>query len=337
MLYRAGMEAYARGINYLLPHGTWWDAENVTIIPEISWRNPAMADALPAYNQWAGRCETLLRGGRHVADIGIVYPIHDLAARYNFSEYKDSKNGRIVPKGSDYYELIGMMTRLLRRDYTLLHPEVIDEKCMIEGNEFVLNNRVNWERYKVLILPSSRTISLSNLRKIREFHDSGGTIIATTCLPEKSVEPGQDEAIQHIVEEMFSGDGRGIFVPTLSADAMKAALDRLDIRWDISIDNLREVAEASKPGPKDPEGDKIDFAFNYIHKVKDEADIYFLSNSTARAIAADISIATEGIPALWNPHSGTIEAMDYERKDSAVTLSLQLPPIQSRFLVFKAQ
>jgi len=336
MLYRAGMEAYARGINYLLPHGTWWDPERVAIPPEISWRNPDMAAELPTYNRWAARCETLLRGGRHVADIGVLYPIHDLAARYNFSDYQNSRNGRIVPEGSDYYDLLGVLTKQVRQDYTLLHPEVIDEKCTVEGRQFVLNNKVNWERYQVIILPSCQTISLANLKKIRHFYDNGGAVIATTCLPEKSVLPGQDEEVQRIIEEMFAEEGRGVFIPEMNADSMKEALSQFNISWDIAIDQVKEMPKASKPGPKVPDQDDLDFAFNYIHKVKDGVDCYFFSNPTARAVTAQLTISSTKSPALWNPHTGTIEAVKYERKDSSVILNLQLPPIQSRFLIFAA-
>ncbi|MHB8897871.1 MAG: glycosyl hydrolase family 2 protein, partial [Thermoguttaceae bacterium] len=66
MLYRAGMEVYARGITDLLPHGTWWDPAKMRIVPEISWRNPEIGPELPRYNRWAARCQPLLQTGRHV-------------------------------------------------------------------------------------------------------------------------------------------------------------------------------------------------------------------------------------------------------------------------------
>ena len=37
------------------------------IVPEISWRNPEIGPELPRFNQWAARCETLLRGGMAAA------------------------------------------------------------------------------------------------------------------------------------------------------------------------------------------------------------------------------------------------------------------------------
>jgi len=75
LLYRTAMELYARGINLIIPHGVWYAHPNVPTPPEISWRNPIVAASLPAYNTWAARCQLILQGGRHVADIAVLYPI----------------------------------------------------------------------------------------------------------------------------------------------------------------------------------------------------------------------------------------------------------------------
>ena len=150
MLYRAGMEVYARGINYLLPHGTWWNPAEMRIVPEISWRNPAIGPELPRYNQWAARCESLLRAGRHTADIGVLYPIDDLAARSHVGLLPFTHGKDPVP-GTDYYNLSRLLTGELRRDFTFLHPEIVDTRCRVEGGELVLANTNNWERHRVLI------------------------------------------------------------------------------------------------------------------------------------------------------------------------------------------
>ncbi|MDR1335850.1 MAG: hypothetical protein LBK22_03355, partial [Tannerella sp.] len=131
MLYRAAMDVYARGINRLIPHGTWYDTAHVKIIPEISWRNPRMAAQLGDYNSWVSRCEMILQHSRHVARVGILYPIADMQSHYRFGEYKIT-SGREAIRGNRYYELIGMMTRKLRVDYTLIHPETLDERCTVE-------------------------------------------------------------------------------------------------------------------------------------------------------------------------------------------------------------
>ena len=228
MLYRAGMEVYARGINFLLPHGTWWDPAKMRIVPEISWRNPEIGPELPRYNRWAARCETLLRAGRHVADIGVLYPIDDLAARYHVGLLPFTHGKDPIP-GSDYYELSRLLTGEIRRDFTFLHPEIVDGRCRVEGREFVLDNPNNWERYRVLILPACRTIRVGNLKKARDFLAAGGRVIATTCLPEQSAEFGRDEEVRRMAQEMFGPGGKGVFVPDAERDDAPAGARRCSV------------------------------------------------------------------------------------------------------------
>ena len=247
MLYRAGMECYARGVNFLLPHGTWWDPAKMAIVPEISWRNPEIGPELPAFNRWAARCETLLRGGRHVADIGVVYPIADLSARYCVSEQKPNWGYKPLP-GTDYFEIMRLLTGELRRDFTLLHPEVFDQRCRVDGTELPLDNREDWERFKVLLLPACRTIHLSNLQRVKQFYEAGGKVVATTCLPEQSAEFGRDDDVRRLTQEMFGPPGRGVFVARSHERSLKQALDGLGLAWDVRVENAPEVPRVSRDG-----------------------------------------------------------------------------------------
>jgi hypothetical protein len=75
MLYRSGLELFARGANFFLPHGMWYTPEKMRIKPLISHFSPEVGPKLATYNEWVARCSLLLQGGRHVADIGVLYPV----------------------------------------------------------------------------------------------------------------------------------------------------------------------------------------------------------------------------------------------------------------------
>lgn len=63
MLYRSGMELFARGANVLLPHGMWYDPDKVRIPPLISDFSGDVGPALASYNDWVARASLLLQGG----------------------------------------------------------------------------------------------------------------------------------------------------------------------------------------------------------------------------------------------------------------------------------
>lgn len=339
MLYRAGMEMYARGINYLLPHGTWWDAEKMRIPPEISWRNPAIGPELATYNRWTARCEPLLRAGRHVADIAVLYPIDDLEARTSVGP-QSGKHGKVPIPGTDYYEISRLLTGEVKRDFTFLHPETVNERCVVEGNEFVLNNTNHWERYKVVILPACRTIRLSNLTKISDFLRSGGRVIATTCLPEQSVEFGREADVQKLVKEMFGPGGKGIFIPKPDETTLRKALDDLAITWDVRMDHATDIPRVGKKGENYVEGEEHclgnrDFA--YIHRTVPGAEVYFFCNSSGLEVKADVTVRGKMKLELWDPHAGTIrplaETIAEDHGQPVTRFKLTLSALRSTFVV----
>lgn len=205
MLYRSAMELYVRGANLMIPHGMWYDPAAMHIPPEISHRNPRLGAALPAYNQFVGRCSLLLQAGRHVADIGMLYPVVALQAAYRFDVpgLQQPNWGKDAPPEADYLAISRRLTGQVRRDFTFLHPEILDVRCRVEGGTMWLDNANNWEAYRVIILPGGKVISWSNLKKIKAFHDQGGHVIATTQLPFKSSEFGHDEDVRQTIAAMF--------------------------------------------------------------------------------------------------------------------------------------
>jgi hypothetical protein len=209
MLYRSAMEIFARGGNLLLPHGTWTNEKTMHIPPDIAWKNPRFGKDLPEYSDFVSRCSLLLQGGRHVADIGMVYPIASLTGFYKFFNRPERTHyGSYYPKETDYLVLSNLLTGAIWYDFTMLHPEIIDEKCRTIRNEngqtyFRLENKINWEEYPIVLIPGGKVISWSNLQKIKAFHHSGGKIIATSMLPSQSVESEHDTDVQQTIQEMF--------------------------------------------------------------------------------------------------------------------------------------
>lgn len=205
MLYRSAMELYARGANLLIPHGMWYDPGAMHIPPEFSHRNPRFGSELPAYNRFVGRCSLMLQGGRHVADIAVLYPVVALQAAYRFDVpgLRQPNWGKDAPPEADYLAISGRLTGRVRRDFTFLHPEILDGRCEVDDGLLRMKNAVNWEEYRAIIIPGGKVISWSNLKKIREFYDRGGRVIATTQLPAKSSEFGRDDDVRRTVTEMF--------------------------------------------------------------------------------------------------------------------------------------
>lgn len=222
-MLRAAMEIYARGGNVMLPHGIWTDPATIYIPPEISWRNPKLEGFLPKYGDFVSRNSLLLQGGRHVADFGVLYPVDNLKAFFHFQHHfieGDYPYGVLLPRETDYLAVGSELTSKIWRDFTFLHPQIVDEKCSVEttptddakfapGPVFRLNNATNREEYRAVVLTGADVVSWENLQKILAFYEAGGAVLATTRLPSIAAEGREfDDEVCAAVEKMFGVDPR---------------------------------------------------------------------------------------------------------------------------------
>ncbi len=354
--YQVTMDQYAMGINSQIPARTV---------------QPARAEL----NDYVGRLSYLLQHGRHVADVAVLYPIASLHAQYHnlggqtfplkegekppsiFEEAYSREGG--FAHGIDYQDVGEALFRGLRVDFTYLHPDVLTENCRIEGNRLILDNRENREEYRVLIVPSGKVMPAAAAAKIKQFYDAGGTVIATGELPTESQEFGKDREVQKAMADVFgvapdeplkadvkraqdklnfyvfwyfvkknAAGGQAIFLPVahpwLIDYALKLVLPQRDVDIQMPMDPIRT-------------GTDYEGALTYIHKVKDDHDIYFFANSSSKAVDSKVVLRGEKMLRIWDPHSGTqreAESSQGEANGQAITtVRLVLPPVTSLFYI----
>ena len=204
-LYKEAMDQFAKGINTMVPHAVWYDPATIVFKPDLSPGAPKYGPELPAYNQYIGRLQRMLQGGRHIADIGVLYPIATLQAGSWFGPGNPYEGCVDIPE-ADFMQVGEALSLGVRRDFTFVHPEVLEEGCAVDGASITLNNKVNHERWRAFIIPGSRCINIATLRRIKQFYDQGGTVIATTRLPDRAAEFGADAEVRQLVAEIFGQD-----------------------------------------------------------------------------------------------------------------------------------
>ena len=294
-IYAIAMDQYTKGINALIPHAVWYDNTKVTYKPELSHRNPLYADGLKAFTTFLARLNVMLQpAGRHVADIAVLYPIQSLLGEHYFYDDKGPAtiDGWVDPanqfykdavKPIDYVDVANWLTNAAGKDFTFIHPEVLDEKCAVSGPSLLLQNTTNHEEYKVIIVPSCDLISLSNLGKVADFYDAGGTVIFTTRLPRKSAEMGKDQAVADLMRSIFpGGENEAGLLKKNSAGGMACFLPSPDGQ------KLREILAGT--------GLVFDAAYpfqpevQYIHKIIDGRDVFYFANVGGSNIETEVDL-----------------------------------------------
>jgi len=323
----------------------------------------------PAIDDFVGRSCYLLRGGRHAADIAILYPINSLQAAYSFSgpvnggrgtsaDFYYALEGGIVPPETDYMDLGEMLFRSMRIDYTWLHPEVLVEKGLVQNHDLILNNKINREDFKVLILPGGDVLSADVAKKVLEFYRSGGAVIATSKLPTRSAEFNRDKEVKAMVNEVFgisdsnpitaqisimaddfnsyfhnrnANGGRSYFIPRLDVKMLNLVLkDALPVK-DVDI----------QQAPDWPLKTLTDYdgSFTYTHKVKDGRDIYYFSNSTDQPVKTKVAFRGDKKLEIWNPQTGEMKKADFTKTatggQAVTTTDVVIPPVSA--IVYEAE
>ena len=187
ILYREAMNVFARGINFIIPHSVSLSGGRDK--PFDLSETGGLGSVMPDFNRFAARCQAMLRGGRHVCDIAVLYPIYSLHSQsYLYSSASQGFEFPQVPDRVDYTNVINSLMNYSCLDLTLLHPKTVTKQCHVEDGCLCLANDVNHERFKVIILPFVEIVSLKNMRMLAKFFDEGGRIIATGTLPDRAFE-----------------------------------------------------------------------------------------------------------------------------------------------------
>jgi hypothetical protein len=334
-LYKEAMDQYAKGINLMVPHAVWYEPKKIVFPPELSYRDPVYGPALPEYNRYMGRLNLLLQSGRHVADIAVIYPIATLQAGYHFGPGNPYLGGPI-PEEADYMDVGDLLALSVRRDFTFLHPDVLRDRCSVRESTLSLENKLNPESYRVVVLPGSKTVALDTIEKLKRFCEQGGKVIATTRLPHKSAEFGKDAEVQAAVRAIFGMDalaaapgskshphgGKAYFVSRPTAENLRQALDDALPVYDVEIQ-----APERLPGGN----------LSYLHKVRDGRDLYFLANSSDAPVEATVVLRGKKTLEWWDPHTGRIAPAQsvhaVEHGEAVTRLVVKLGPVRSMFLL----
>lgn len=353
-LYKDAINAFARGANIMLSH--------VPRMPAISEEEAAANRALPTphYSHWeldfsgfVSRMQTLLRGGAHVADIALLYPIYSIHNRtYLYDSPAEGFEYPSTHPSLDYMSLINSISIYAGHDLTVLHPEVLDDRCFVEGDTLHMDNEFNDEYFRVVVLPGTEIIRLSNLEKLAAFYDHGGKIISSGLLPTMAFEHDPTgasnarvrELVAHIFGEQASspdvlrahfynrndagGEAYVLFANMTAADGtsmvsgaqIQDVLTEFKIPYDIYLPFMPRVECPGAFNLSYPEFAHLGLherfpgsgMINHIHKRRGNIDIYYFSNTTEKAYNNYAMIRGKHIPEEWNPHTGKIRKLEYE-------------------------
>jgi hypothetical protein len=257
--------------------------------PNVTW----WEKSAPFFS-YINRCQWLLQQGLSAADVAYYYGDHVP----NFAQLRRSDPARVGPG----------------YDYDVVTEEVILNRMIVKDGRLVLPEGVS---YRLLVLPNRTVISLSVLRKLKEFVAAGATVLGPRPTSASGLKgyPASDAEVKRLADELW-GRG-GVRAGQTAHEVLLGKGVRPDFEW------------AAQGGPQ-PE---IDF----IHRTAAGAEIYFVANRSTNGAMLSCSFrVAEKAPELWDAVSGEHRfATAYTQAEGRTTLPLELGPCGSRFVVFR--
>jgi hypothetical protein len=260
--------------------------------PNVTWWNQS-----GAFFAYLNRAQFLLQQGHAFNDV--LYFYGDEVP--NFVRLKSDDPARVLP-GFDYD---------VTNEDALLHSLTVKGGTIATpaGN-----------RYRLLMLPLGRRMSLAALEQIATYVRQGGTVAGLPPLgPTGNVAPSQATRFAELTHAIWPSCtpephsyGAGKVICTANG---RAALHALNIQPDFSDTSTQ---------------------LDYVHRTDKSNDIYFVRNTSAHSVdtLAAFRIAY-GEPELWNPLDGTITRQRTDASADGVTrVPLHLAPFGSTFVVF---
>jgi hypothetical protein len=277
------------------PHGIHYERTN-------TWWEQSRA-----WHAYLARCQSLLQSGRFVADVAC------LGTENAPNTFPDGKS--MIPSLPPGY------------DFDDLPPEVLLKRVTVQDGRLVLPSGMS---YRVLVLPSGRTMTPALLGKIKELVVAGATVVGPppASSPSLAHYPRCDDEVQQLAAELWG-----------ECDGVSITANRCGNGYVMWGRPLAEVLRELHTPP--------DFAchmvavpeeIRYIHRNVDGDEVYFVASGVpdARRILCTFRVKAKR-PELWWPDTGRTEPVTvYNEQEGNMLIPLSLDPYGSVFVVFRA-
>ncbi len=355
MLYKETMNVFVRGGNLIMAHlgedreeKATQEDENApqSLLDSLFSHNRAAQD----YAEFCARAQMLLRGGQHISDVAVVYPISSLHAySYLFDVSERGFDYPATPENADYMADMNNLLAYCGTDAEFLHPEVLAESCYSDGGMLCRASGGTSGRFQVIMLPANCFASVRALRVITKFFDDGGRVIATGMLPSCALEGEEyDEEVGQLCVHIFGADaadrnnyndvfentseggGRSCFlmsnetagdgVLVVDAELLRDALRAMDYAPDVILVNAPVMKYSGMVAYSLSVYRRFEMdkrlahtgSVGCLHKRNDLCDVWYLANTTDKAYEDDVLLRGVHLPEEWNPYRGKVRHLPFE-------------------------
>jgi hypothetical protein len=246
------------------------------------------------------------------------HPVSDLLYFYG-----DQVPGFVRPKNDDPARLLPGF------DYDVVNEDALLNRMKSDGAFLQTPEGIS---YRALALPASRQISVAALHWVEKFVAQGGVVIGVEPMGPLGIISSDDFAeYKHTADAIWAGCGadstqahygKGTVLCTANA---RSAFATMGVAPDFTYTLKAANGSAEK-------------VFDFVHRIADGAEIYFIRNTQAHAVEATLSFRVHGqAPEIWSTDDGSTTPVQVyrETQDGRTEIPLTFPALGSTFVVFE--
>lgn len=213
-------------------------------------------------------------------------------------------------------------------DHDFINADVLLHRLSVrDDGRLVLPETTDAGGYRVLVLPDTDRMRPELLRKLRELVQGGATIVGRRPARSPSLAgyPAADAEVAALAAELW-GDLDG-------ASRTVRQVGKGRVIWGRA---LPEVLALMEIAPDFEYARGLDARVDWIHRRTAGADLYYVVNSTDRALDFAARFRVAGREAeLWHPETGVIQRTAFTITGSRTVVPLRLAERQAVFVVFR--
>jgi len=310
----------------------WHFALGVNVITSYYNFSPFSPDEVRDLNTYVARLGLMLRRGKRVSRVAVLYPECTLWA--SVVPTNDARSS------GQPAEAQRMARTFYDVSWALLHRQIdfdyIDEDVLNDGDlqdgVLVFGSR----RYEAVVLPDARVLRSATARKLADFMDAGGTVLAAGSLPALSRDGDDEQVRETFAQCLAKGDASLVSFETTGPDLPLRALSALPRTVRLTSEHaLRGAISASGGLPSNdaPAEGASDGILAHVRKDGDDL-IVFVANMAGSPWSGFIHIADAESCEMWDPADGTIAACgEAEPDDAGLRIKGTLDAYEGRFYV----
>lgn len=273
--------------------------------PQVTWWDEA-----PALIDYFKRCQYLAQQGDFVADVVYYYGDHIP----NIATLKESDPACALP---------GF-------DYDVLSEELLLSSLNAENGRLSLPSGM---KYRVLVLPDHRVLSLGALKKVDELVREGATVLGPKPLRAVTLEDAAEGKI------VFQELADGLWGPGELAEDAKGIrkVGEGRVAWGMPARDLLHADGVAADVAMMLEDGSNMLDMDWIHYRVGAADVYFLAELAGNATSIDATFRVDGrVPEFWDAVDGSLrEAATFKFIDGCTRVPVEFDPYGSIFVVFR--